>query len=69
MKKTVLFWLVAFAAPAYCQPEINVIGNFLSIADNDYTTNGADHTDFGSVSIGSGSVTVTYTIQTPERRA
>lgn len=63
MKKTVLFWLVAFAAPAYCQPEINVIGNFLSIADNDYTTNGTDHTDFGSVSIGSGSVTVTYTIQ------
>lgn len=63
MKKTVLFWLVAIAVPAYCQPEINVIGNFLSIANGDYSTNGADHTDFGSVSIGSGSVTVTYTIQ------
>lgn len=44
-------------------PEINIIGNFMTIVDGSTTTSGIDHTDFGSVSIGSGSVSVTYTIQ------
>lgn len=44
-------------------PEMNVKGNFVSIADGDTSASGTDHTDFGSVSIGSGSVTVTYTIE------
>jgi hypothetical protein len=44
-------------------PEMNVIGNYITIVDGDTTPDPVDTTDFGSVSIGSGSVTVTYTIE------
>ena len=44
-------------------PEINVIGNGVTIADGDTTPSTADHTDFGSVDVASGTVTRTFTIQ------
>ena len=44
-------------------PEINVKGNFTTIVDGDTTPTGTDQTDFGSVSIQSGIVYVTYTIE------
>ncbi|MDQ4123030.1 MAG: FG-GAP-like repeat-containing protein, partial [Acidobacteriota bacterium] len=43
-------------------PEINVKGNNVSIADGDTTPDAADHTDFGTVSIGS-SLERTFTIE------
>jgi len=43
--------------------EINIKGNFSDISDGSLITSQTSHTDFGSVSIGSGSVTVTYTIE------
>jgi hypothetical protein len=43
-------------------PEINVVGNLISIADGDTTPSVSDNTDFGTVSIDSGSTLVTYTI-------
>lgn len=43
-------------------PEINVTGNGVTIADGDGSARTADHTDFGTVDILSGSVTRTYTI-------
>jgi hypothetical protein len=43
-------------------PEIDVQGNFISIADGDTTPFLSDQTDFGSVSIDGGSTLVTYTI-------
>ncbi|RZJ34140.1 MAG: choice-of-anchor D domain-containing protein [Flavobacterium sp.] len=43
--------------------EINVQGNSVSIVDGDATPSAADFTDFGSVSISSGSVVHTFTIQ------
>jgi hypothetical protein len=44
-------------------PEINVLGNAVSIADGDTTPSTADHTDFGTVSFPGGTVTRTFTIQ------
>jgi hypothetical protein len=44
-------------------PEINVTGNAVGIADGDTTPSIADKTDFGSVTVSSGSVTTLYTIQ------
>lgn len=44
-------------------PEMEVKGNFTSIADGSMVPLATNLTDFGSVSIGSGTVTVTYTIQ------
>jgi len=44
-------------------PEINVQGNSVSIADGDVTPSSADHTDFGSQSTCSGTITRTFTIQ------
>ncbi|HLA56091.1 MAG TPA: choice-of-anchor D domain-containing protein, partial [Flavobacterium sp.] len=44
-------------------PEINVLGNGVSIADGDITPSIADLTDLGSVSVDSGSTVVTFTIQ------
>ncbi len=43
-------------------PEINVTGNAVTIVDGDNTPTTADHTDFGSVGLGS-SFTRTFTIQ------
>ena len=44
-------------------PEISVVGNSVTIADGDVTPSVADQTDFGTVSIDSGSSVVTYTIR------
>ena len=44
-------------------PDINLKGNFVTIVDGDTTPTGTDQTDFGSVSIASGIVYVTYTIE------
>ncbi|MCI0536805.1 MAG: choice-of-anchor D domain-containing protein, partial [Verrucomicrobiales bacterium] len=43
-------------------PEMNVLGNSVSIADGDLTPSSADHTDFGSADISSGSVDRGFTI-------
>ena len=44
------------------QPEIDIQGNAVSIADGDLSASTADYTDFGSTYIGSAN-SVTYTIQ------
>lgn len=44
-------------------PEINVQGNAVTIADGDTTPSTADHTDFGSTGVASGTVSRTFTIQ------
>ena len=43
-------------------PEINVTGNGVDIADGDGSARTADHTDFGTVDILTGSVSHTFTI-------
>lgn len=44
-------------------PEINVKGNYTTINDDDTSPSANDQTDFGSVSLGSSAVVVTYTIE------
>jgi len=44
-------------------PEIDVQGNSVSIASGDTSPSTADHTDFGSVNVSSGTVVRTFTIQ------
>ena len=44
-------------------PEINITGNSVTIADGDVTPSTADHTDFGNQSVCSGTVVRTFTIQ------
>ena len=44
-------------------PEANVLGNSTTIADEDASPALADHTDFGSQNVCTGSVTRTFTIQ------
>jgi hypothetical protein len=44
-------------------PEINIQGNSVSIVDGDVTPSVVDHTDFGSVTVASGTVVRTFTIQ------
>ena len=44
-------------------PELDVLGNGLSIPAGDTTPRAADNTDFGNVFIGRGAVTYTYTVQ------
>jgi uncharacterized repeat protein (TIGR01451 family) len=44
-------------------PEINIKGNNVNIVDGDATPDLTDHTDFGSVSVASGTVVRTFTIQ------
>ncbi len=45
------------------EPEINVTGNNIDIADGDTTPTTTDHTDFGTTFIGGGTVIRTFTIQ------
>jgi|GEM_PF-1831870 len=52
--------VVSTTSPA---PEANVQGNSVTIADGDATPTTADHTDFGSVAVASGTITRTFTIQ------
>lgn len=44
-------------------PEINIVGNSLSIASNSTTPSLSNHTDFGYVDVANGTVTRTFTIQ------
>lgn len=44
-------------------PEINITGNGVTIDDGDATPTTADHTDFGSTDVASGTVVRTFTIQ------
>jgi len=44
-------------------PEINVIGNAVSIVDGDVTPTEADHTDFGSSDVTSGTVSRTFRVE------
>jgi|GEM_PF-1701412 len=44
-------------------PEIDVLGNGVSITDGDATPSAADHTDFGSVTQGMPAVSRTYTVR------
>jgi hypothetical protein len=44
-------------------PEINILGNGFSIADNDTTPSTADNTDFGTTGVTSGTIVQTFTIQ------
>lgn len=46
-------------------PEINVMGNGISIIDGDVTPDVTDLTDFGNQSICAGVTTVTFTIENP----
>ncbi len=46
-----------------CVPEINILGNAVSIADGDVSPSATDHTDFGSVNINAGTAVRTFTIQ------
>ena len=48
--------------PAVAGPEINVLGNTITILDGNTPTTSADFTNYGNVSIGN-SITRTYTIQ------
>ena len=45
------------------EPEVNVTGNGVTIADGDTTPSTADFTDFGSLSVLTGTVARTFTIQ------
>jgi hypothetical protein len=44
-------------------PEINMVGNLITIVNDDMSASVSDNTDFGTVSIDAGSTLVTYTIQ------
>jgi hypothetical protein len=44
-------------------PEINLVGNAVSIVDGDATPAAADHTDFGGATTAGGAVTRTFTIR------
>ena len=45
------------------EPDINAQGNGASIADGDVTPSAADHTDFGTQTVSSGTFSRTFTIQ------
>ncbi|MFN8344055.1 MAG: BspA family leucine-rich repeat surface protein, partial [Spirosomataceae bacterium] len=51
------------ALSSTCVPEINLKGNNVSITNGDNTPVITDHTDFGPVSVPTGSVTRTFTIE------
>ncbi|MBB3836022.1 surface protein [Runella defluvii] len=51
------------ALSSTCTPDINLKGNNVSIVSGDNTPIITDHTDFGPVSVPSGSVTRTFTIE------
>ncbi len=44
-------------------PEMDIQGNSISILDGDSSPSAADHTDFGSLNVSSGSVSRTFTIE------
>ncbi|MCK5149114.1 choice-of-anchor D domain-containing protein [bacterium] len=56
--KTALFTITVSG-----NPEMDVQGNSVSIADDDATPSTTDHTDFGSTPVSSGTLNRTYTIE------
>lgn len=54
---------VSISAASASAPEMNIQGNSVSIVDGDAIPSTADHTDFGSTNVSSGSVVRTFTIQ------
>ena len=60
---TLLYTYNQSVSAAAAAPEMDVQGNGQSIVDGDATPSTSDHTDFGSVSVASGSVTRTFTIK------
>ena len=52
---------VSFTVPGV--PEINLVGNAVSIVDGDTTPSTADYTDFGGTKLNGGTVVRTFTIQ------
>ncbi|MCW3086256.1 MAG: hypothetical protein JWP12_3622 [Bacteroidetes bacterium] len=56
------FSLTAFSTVTPTNPEMDVLGNGVSIANNDATPSIADSTDFGNQSVCTGSISHTFTI-------
>ncbi len=54
---------IIISATGSAEPEINIIGNSTTIADGDAIPTPADHTDFGSINVSSGSQARTFTIE------
>ncbi|MGH9844866.1 MAG: LamG-like jellyroll fold domain-containing protein [Blastocatellia bacterium] len=54
---------IVWANNPVTDPEINVTGNGATITDGNTTPTTANHTDFGSVAVSSGTVTRTFTVQ------
>jgi len=54
---------VVYAVPSATSPEINLVGNLVSIGDGDTTPSATDFTDFGGTDITAGTITRTFTIQ------
>jgi len=52
-----------FTIRAIRLPEINMLGNAVTIVDGDPTPSTTDHTDFGNVNVTGGTMVRTYTIQ------
>ncbi|MDV2990131.1 MAG: S8 family serine peptidase, partial [Dehalogenimonas sp.] len=52
-----------FLPNSLAEPEINVKGNEVGIADGDTTPSSADHTDFGSIAVTGGTVVRTFTVE------
>lgn len=55
-------WLTV-TAPTTTTPEVTVLGNAVSIVDGDTTPVSTDHTNFGSIAVGSAGVTRTFTVR------
>jgi len=55
--------LVVVRAIPSVQPEMSMWGNAVEITDGDDTPSTADHTDFGSTDIATGTVVRTFTIK------
>jgi len=62
---SLLLWANAYGANTFApaKPDIDVSGNSIVINDGDATPSVTDDTDFGSVSVASGSVAHTFTIK------
>ncbi|MDO8318278.1 DUF4347 domain-containing protein, partial [Rhodoferax sp.] len=53
---------IAVNVSVAAMPEIDILGNGVSIADGDTTPTAADYTQFGTQTVGAGSVTRSFTI-------
>lgn len=55
--------LIIRGVPSASAPEINLVGNTVSIVSGDNTPSATDHTDFGSVNTAAGTIIRTFTIE------